>query len=104
MKGPSYFLSEAAEEDLRGIIRYTVKQHSRVQAIKYSAQIERCAEHLANGKQHFRELPDIHPALRYTKCEHHFLFGLFREDRPMIIIAIFHERMDLIQRVANRLK
>ena len=98
-----YLLSEAAAEDMRGIIRYTLREHGYKQALKYSSQIERCAERLAKSKQGYKKLPDINPELRYTHCEHHYIFGLIRKNQKMLIVAILHERMDLIRRVTGRL-
>lgn len=65
---------------MRGIIRYTQREHGHKQALKYSGQIERCAERLAEGQHRYRELPDINQALRYTHCEHHYIFGLVRKN------------------------
>ena len=36
-------------------------------------------------------------------CEHHYVFCLPRETAPALIVAIFHERMDLMARLADRL-
>lgn len=104
MAKPSYLLSQKAEEDLRLIIKYTVKKHSHAQARKYSSQIERGVLELSQGRYHYRSLPETHPDLRYTRCEHHYIFGLYRRNQPILIIAILHERMDLIKRVEGRLK
>ena len=46
---------------------------------------------------------DHHPGLRMCRREHHYIFGLPRPDAPTLIIAILHERMDLIARAAGRL-
>lgn len=46
---------------------------------------------------------DLYPALLMAHCEHHYIFCLPREKAPTLIVAIFHERMDLITRVAGRL-
>jgi len=35
--------------------------------------------------------------------EHHYVFCLPREDGPALVVAIFHERMDLMTRLADRL-
>ena len=36
-------------------------------------------------------------------CEHHYAFALPREGAPALIVAILHERMDLMTRLAERL-
>lgn len=45
----------------------------------------------------------LYPALRMARCEHHYVFCLPRENAPALIVAIFHERMDLMTRLADRL-
>ncbi len=42
--------------------------------------------------------------LRMGRYEHHYVFCLPREGAPALIVAIFHERMDLMTRLADRLK
>jgi plasmid stabilization system protein ParE len=44
----------------------------------------------------FRELDALYPGLRMTRCEHHYIFCLPRKNAPALIVAIFHERMDLM--------
>ncbi|WP_232316649.1 hypothetical protein [Candidatus Burkholderia verschuerenii] len=38
------------------------------------------------------------------RSEHHCIFCLPREDAPALVVAIVHERMDLMARLADRLK
>lgn len=51
----------------------------------------------------FKELDAIYPALRMAHCEHHYVFCLPRENAPTVVVAIFHERMNLMERLAERL-
>jgi len=46
----------------------------------------------------------LYPGLRMSRCEHHFIFCLPRNDAPALIVAIFHKRMDLMVRLADRLR
>lgn len=46
----------------------------------------------------------LYPALRVAHYEHHYVFCLPRENAPALIVAIFHERMDLMTRLIDRLK
>jgi plasmid stabilization system protein ParE len=39
-----------------------------------------------------------------ARCEHHYIFCLSRDDAPALVVAIFHERMDLMVRLTDRLK
>jgi len=38
-----------------------------------------------------------------ARIEHHYVFCLLRDKDPPLIVAILHERMDLIQRLGDRL-
>ncbi|HNP42168.1 MAG TPA: type II toxin-antitoxin system RelE/ParE family toxin [Nitrospira sp.] len=46
----------------------------------------------------------LFPALRMGRYEHHYVFCLPREGAPALIVAIFHERMDLMTQLIDRLK
>lgn len=99
----SYVLTDEAEADLRSIIRYTRKQWDEAQVRRYIAKLQAGIANLAASKGAFKDMSAIYPALRMSHCEHHYLFCLPREGAPALIIAIFHERMDLMTRLAGRL-
>ena len=99
-----YILTAAAEADVRSIIRYTRKQWGDAQVRAYMAKLEAGITRLAAGQGSFRDMSEIHPGLRMSRCEHHYAFCLSREDEPALIVAILHERMDLIQRLGDRLE
>ena len=103
MSQPSYILTAAAEADLREIIRYTHQQWGDAQVRRYIALLERGIARLAAGEGSYRSLDEIYPALLAARCEHHYVFCLPRENTPALIVAIFHERMDLMSRLAGRL-
>ncbi|MDQ4420971.1 type II toxin-antitoxin system RelE/ParE family toxin [Sphingobium sp. DEHP117] len=100
----SYVLSSAAEADLRDIVRYTRKQWGDTQTRTYMAKIKAGIEHIAGGQGVFKDISALHPGLRVTRCEHHYIFCLPRADAPALIVALFHERMDLMTRLADRMK
>jgi plasmid stabilization system protein ParE len=77
-----YVLTEAAEADLRGVIRYTMQRWGEPQVRRYIAELEQGIARLAEGDGPFKELGALYPAS---------------------IVAIFHERMDLMARLADRL-
>lgn len=99
-----YVLSASAEADVRGIVRYTRQRWGHAQVRSYVAKLERGIARLAAGQGAFKDLSALHPALRMARCEHHYVFCLPREDAPAPIVAIFHERMDLMARLGDRLK
>ncbi|WP_443971455.1 type II toxin-antitoxin system RelE/ParE family toxin [Sphingobium sp. CR28] len=100
---PTYVLSSSAEADLRDIVRHTRKQWGAPQARIYVAQVREGIEMLVAGQGAFKDMSDLYPALRMARCEHHYIFCLPRTEEPAIIIAIFHERMDLMTRLGARL-
>jgi plasmid stabilization system protein ParE len=100
---PGYVLTRAAETDLRGIIRHTRQEWGDAQVRRYVTKLEQGMARLAAGQGAFKELDEVHPVLRVAHCEHHYVFCLPREQDPALIVAILHERMDLLVRVAKRL-
>ena len=49
-------------------------------------------------------MSSLHPGLLMSRCQHHYLVCLPRPDAPALIVAILHERMDLMARLAGRLR
>ncbi len=98
-----YVLTDAAEADLRGIIRYTRKRWGAVQVRRYIGDLEAGIVRLVAGEGIFKDMSALYPALRMARCGHHYVFCLPREDAPALIVAILHERMDLMTRLADRL-
>ena len=67
------------------------------------AKVESSIVHLATGRGAFKDMSDLHPALRMARCEHHYIFRLPRAGEPSLVVALFHERMDLMTRLQSRL-
>jgi plasmid stabilization system protein ParE len=99
-----YVLTAAAESDLRGIVRYTRKQWGDAQVRRYIAALEQGIASLADGRGVFKDMNALFPGLRMGRYEHHYVFCLPRDGAPALVVAIFHERMDLMTRLADRLK
>ncbi len=99
---PGYILLEGAAEDLRHIVRYTRKRWDSEQARTYAGKLRAGIQRLIEGRSPCKSLPDIHPSLRVARCESHYIFWLWRNDEPALIIAILHEKMDLIARISER--
>ena len=98
-----YILTCAAANDLRSIVRYTTEQWGVEQCQYYVAQLEKAATEVALGQGIFKRLDELHLGLRMCKVEHHYLFCLSRPNEPALILAILHERMNLMQRLKGRL-
>lgn len=100
----AYILTAEAESDLRSVIRYTRTQWGAAQVRRYVSGLERGIANLAEGRSSFKDISALYPGLRMTRCQHHYVFCLPRQDAPALIVAIFHERMDLMERLVGRLK
>jgi toxin ParE1/3/4 len=101
---PSWMLSADALRDLREIRRYTEREWGNQQALKYRVQLRACAERLANQPTSGKNMSELKTGLRSLRCQHHYIFCMFAAETPPLVVAIFHERMDLITRIAARLK
>ena len=99
-----YTLSDGAAADLYEIAEYTESRWGRAQALKYSAQLEDCLTAIASGKARFKYMPKPRGLVRMMRCQHHYIFALPPERGSTIIVAVFHERRDLMARLAERLK
>jgi plasmid stabilization system protein ParE len=100
----AFILHPAAEAELREIVRYTRKQWGAEQARDYAIKLRQCIQALADGKIPYKDMSRLHPGLRIARCERHYVFCLLRQDPPALVVAILHERMDIVARLEHRLK
>lgn len=100
---PLYVLTRGAEEDLRSIVRYTVQWGQR-QCRVYIAELEARIEALARGQGVFKDMSALLPGLRVAACARHLIFLMPRTDAPAPVLAILHERMDILARLSSRLE
>ncbi|MDR3418242.1 MAG: type II toxin-antitoxin system RelE/ParE family toxin [Nevskia sp.] len=99
----AYVLSILAAADLREITRYSRKQWGTQRTRAYIEQLEHGAQRLALGEGRYKKLSTVHPNLRTTLVGHHYVFCLTRTDAPPLVVAILHERMDIMTRLKSRL-
>lgn len=88
---------------MRGIIRRTLKEWGDAQVRRYVTKLEQGMARLAAGQGRFKDMSAPYPTLRTLHCEHHYVFCLPRKRAPALIVAILHEGMDLMARLADRL-
>ena len=97
-----YDLTEEAADDIRNIIRYTLRTWGREQVERYRQALNACLERLASGKvvpaQALASLPDVY---RF-RCQHHFIFYTLQSTEQPLIIAVLHERQDLLEQLSWR--
>jgi toxin ParE1/3/4 len=103
LKAP-YVFHPAAEDELRQIIRHTRKNWGDAQAKKYAAKLRECTQAVAADEKPCKDMSELYPALRMAHCERHYVFCLPRRNAPALIVAILHDRMDLVARLEHRLK
>ncbi|MBW7899879.1 MAG: type II toxin-antitoxin system RelE/ParE family toxin [Rhodocyclaceae bacterium] len=98
-----YLYSTLADTDLREILRYTQRKWGAAQARAYARQIDDAAAALATGHGVFKDWSALLPGLRVKQAGSHYIAAVHRPGRPMLILAILHERMDLMARLKDRL-
>ncbi|WP_341644424.1 type II toxin-antitoxin system RelE/ParE family toxin [Thauera sp. SDU_THAU2] len=99
-----YIYSQEAATDLRQILNYTTRQWGAAQARAYARQIDDAVAALAAGQGPFKDWGEVLDGLRVKAVGSHYIFGIWRGDHPALILAILHERMDLMARIKARLR
>ena len=94
-----YKLTPPAKNDLREIIIYTVETWGKRQADKYIDILSNCFESL-NDKDLLCQ--KIFGNVYVVHCEKHYVF--FLKENPAKVIAILHNKMDLMERLKKRLE
>jgi len=97
-----YKLTKDAEADLEEITRYTTLTWGSDQAERYFKKLQQCFHKIGN-KQVTKK--SVHKRLPHTfviPCEHHYVFYLLPKQSKPVILAVFHERMNLMQRLKER--
>ncbi len=100
----NYILTKGAENDLRDIIKYSLENWGEAKSRKYISELEAKTIELANGTGAFRELNEIILGLKVKKVGRVFIFCVYHQGRQPIILAFFHEKMDILTRLKERLE
>ncbi|MEO6596406.1 MAG: type II toxin-antitoxin system RelE/ParE family toxin [Planctomycetota bacterium] len=98
-----YELALGAERDLLEVARYTLETWGPRQTDRYEAALLKHFEAIADGSAHTRRPLPLRPELYSSRCQHHYVFSLERRAECPLILAVLHESMDLIARLAQRL-
>jgi toxin ParE1/3/4 len=100
---PAYVVSKGAAADLRDITKYTISTWGEAQCKVYVAELEAAAQAVAKGEGAFKDMSQLLPGLRMAHCGKHYMFCMPQANSPSLILAILHERMDLMARLKSRL-
>lgn len=98
-----YVFTDAAENDLDGIVEYTRQQWDDRQARRYVAQLRQCLNQITTDRGGYRIETVFARPVRVLRCQHHYIFCVPRGSEPALIVAILHEKMDLVARITERL-
>lgn len=99
---PSYELTPAVDADLEEIARYTILEWSREQARVYLDKLHICFQQIAAKKVNSKAFSKQFQHLLATRCEHHYVFYLHPKKSKPVVIAVLHERMDMVNRLKER--
>jgi len=103
MSLPVDFTAEAIQ-DLSAIARYTNDTWGREQAFRYAELLNKRFLAIAEGRLFSKVLFPKYPQVRVCRCEHHYIFFMSsQEGRKPVILAVLHERMNLLARLKDRL-
>jgi len=98
-----YTLTRLAEEDIKDIARYTLKQWGKKQSVHYASLLGNHFRAIASGSVCSHTVSEANPYLKVSHCEHHYVFYIHRDKQVPVIIAVLHERMDMLRRLKSRL-
>jgi toxin ParE1/3/4 len=96
----NYIISEKAILDLENIWLYTFEKWSAEQANRYYKLLIEEIEYIAEDYERGREANHINHGYWMSKVKSHLIFYKLNENTTVVVIRIFHERMD----IENRLK
>ena len=98
-----YTLQLEAENDLLEIGRYTAKTWGLEQAERYLTQLHQHLQRIADAGTSEKPVFENRADLRVTRCRHHYVFFLREDSGEVLVMAILHEKMDMINRLRQRL-
>ena len=99
-----YVLAPEADNDLLEISRYTAHTWGLEQTERYVSKLDEHFLAIVAGTVQARVLMEERPDLLYSHCEHHYVFFARDDVGGVFILAVFHENMDLMVRLKERLE
>lgn len=103
MTQPVDFTTEAIK-DLSGIASYTAETWGHGQALRYAELLNERFKKIAKGLIFSKLAFSKYPNVRVCRCEHHYIFFMHpQKSQKPVILAVLHERMNLLERLKERL-
>ena len=99
----AYDLSRAAERDLQEIIRFTFRHWGATQVGKYRQQLIGRLEDIASGTLTGKRFSERLPDVLVIHAQRHFIFYQITGRARPLILAILHEKQNLVARLSARL-
>lgn len=95
-----YILTQSAKKDVKGIWNYTADKWGVEQADRYHRQLESHFLAIACRELLGRQVPDTDENTWSVRCDHYIFF---LPGERTVILAVLHEKMNLIARLRERL-
>lgn len=89
----AYRLTREAERDIVDIYVYSVERFGASQAERYTADLSRRLDQIADTPTLGRELGIVRPGLRRLNHQSHAIYYVATATQPLIL-RILHQRMD----------
>ena len=100
---PSFQLSYLADQDIVEILEYTLDRWGAEQAVQYATLLDEHFESIGSGTMLSKQLFPHRGDLYVSRCQKHTIFHLERDGQQPLVLAVLHSRMDLINRLEERL-
>lgn len=98
-------ITRAAKADIAEIIRYTALKWGKAQARIYAKHIDRCFKNIASDSALSKQALPNREDIYVCRCEQHYVFYLRKDNiKAPVILAILHQHMDMLKRLAQRLQ
>jgi toxin ParE1/3/4 len=101
---PEFLLHPLATDDLDSITYYTAITWGEDQARLYGQQLMQAVSNFLEGRKIGKSFSPNMPQLKLLHSGHHYICVAEQTEETLLVLAIFHERMNLAPRIRQRLK
>ncbi len=99
----TYKITDDAKNDLIEIAQYTLNKWGKKSFNEYRVGLEGIFDTIANRTVIQRKISEKLPNVFVTKYKYHFIFYIY-ENNNAIIIAVIHEKRDILKHLTHRLE